>query len=266
MKSRIISAFVMLLIFLPLLIIGKLPFALLILLISLLGLHEIFKVRRRSRELPFIMELFAYVLVGFLTLNNYTSMYLICEVDYKLVAFMIFLFLLPIIFVNDDKSYNVEDALFLVGATLFIGLTMNLLILIRNYSLLYIVYIFIITCVTDTFAFITGNLIGKHKCSPKISPKKTWEGAIGGSLFGTLCGSVFFYTVVETNASVLVVIFVTLCLTIIGQLGDLVFSAIKRHYGIKDFSNLFPGHGGILDRLDSAVFVVLGFLLFLVIL
>ena len=63
-----------------------------------------------------------------------------------------------------------------------------------------------------------------------------------------------------------IIIFVTLCLSLIGQLGDLVFSAIKRYYGVKDFSNLIPGHGGILDRLDSIIFIVLGFILFLAVL
>lgn len=266
MKIRIISAAIMLLLFIPLLIIGGVPFALFMLLIALLGLHEIFKVRSKEKRLPFIMELFSYVLVGFLTLNNYKTTSFIYEIDYRLVAFMIFAFLFPIVFINDDKKYNVEDALFTVGAILFIGLSMNLLILLRNYEILYVVYIFIITCITDTFALITGKFIGKHRFAPKISPKKTWEGFFGGTLMGTICGTVFFMTFIETNLNAFIICFITLILSMIGQIGDLVFSAIKRHYGIKDFSNLIPGHGGILDRLDSVIFVVLGLLLFLVIL
>ncbi len=266
MKIRIISAAIMLLIFIPLLILGGVPFALLMLLISLIALHEIFKVRRKEKEIPFIMELLSYVLVGFLTLNNYKSHALILEIDYQLVAFMIFAFLFPIVFINDNKKYNVDDSLFLVGATLFIGFSMNLLITIRNFSLLYVIYIFIISCITDTFALITGRCIGRHKLAPKISPKKTWEGFYGGALAGTICGAVYYVTVINTNYNVILIGFITLCLSIIGQLGDLVFSAIKRHYGEKDFSNLIPGHGGILDRLDSVIFVVLGLLLFLVVL
>lgn len=266
MKLRIISAIVMLLVFIPLLIVGGVPFALLMLTISLIGLHEIFKVKRKEKGFPFFMELFGYLLVGFLTLNNCTSSNLIFEIDYRLVAGMIFAFILPIIFINDDKKYSVNDALFMMGATLFIGISMNLLILIRNFSLLYIVYLFLITTITDTFALITGKFIGKHKFAPKISPKKTWEGFFGGSLWGTLCGTVFFNTVIDSGLNIVVVALVTLCLSVIGQLGDLVFSSIKRHYGAKDFSNLIPGHGGVLDRLDSVIFVVLGFLLFLVIL
>lgn len=266
MKIRIISALVMLLIFIPLLVVGGLPFSLLMLLISLVGLHEIFKVRRKQKDYPFMMELFGYLLVGFLTLNNYTSSSLVFEIDYRLVAFMIFAFILPVVFINDDKKYSFDDALFMMGSTLFIGISMNLLILIRNFSLLYVIYIFLITIMTDTFALITGKFIGKHKFASKISPKKTWEGFFGGTLWGTIFGTVFFNTVIDPGVSIAIVTLVTLCLSVIGQLGDLVFSAIKRHYGEKDFSNLIPGHGGILDRLDSTIFVVLGFLLFLVIL
>ena len=266
MKIRVISAILMLLIFIPLLAIGGVPFALLMLAISLIGLHEIFKVKRKQKEFPFLMEMFGYILVGFLTLNNYSSSSLIFQIYYRIVAFMIFVFIFPMVFINNDKKYSVDDALFMMGATLFIGISMNLLILIRNFSLLYIVYIFLITCITDTFALVTGKFIGKHKFAPKISPKKTWEGFFGGTLWGAFCGTIFFNTVVDPSVNIVVVAIVTTALSIIGQFGDLVFSAIKRHYGEKDFSNLIPGHGGILDRLDSTIFVVLGFLLFLVIL
>lgn len=266
MKTRIVSAIVLLLIFIPLLIIGKIPFALFILLISLMGLYEMFKLHRKVKEVPFIMELFGYVFVGFLTLNNYSSSSLILEIDYRIIAFMIFLFLLPIVFINDDKKYSVDDALYLMGTTLFIGFSMNLILMIRNYSLMYILYLLLVTWITDTFALFTGKLIGKTKFAPKISPHKTWEGFFGGVLWGTLCGTAFFMTVVNTDIGLFLAGFITLCLAVIGQLGDLVFSAIKRHYGVKDFSHLIPGHGGVLDRLDSIIFVVLGLLLFMVIL
>ena len=176
MKIRIISALVMLLIFVPLLLTGGIPFAVLMLLISLIGLHEIFKVKKKQKEVPILIEMFGYLLGGFLTLNNCTSNYLTLDIDYRIVAFMIFIFILPIVFINNDKKYSVDDALFMIGATLFIGLSMNLLLLIRNENLFYIIYIFLITIMTDTFALVTGRFIGKNKLAPKISPKKTWEG------------------------------------------------------------------------------------------
>ena len=89
---------------------------------------------------------------------------------------------------------------------------------------------------------------------PKISPNKTVEGSIGGSILGTIIPIVFLIIIGKEITMTIVV--ETFLLTIIGQIGDLYFSSIKRHYDIKDFSNLIPGHGGILDRLDSILFIM----------
>ena len=94
-----------------------------------------------------------------------------------------------------------------------------------------------------------------------ISPKKTWEGLLGGTFFGVLISSLFYYQVINSRVDVLTLALVVTGLSLIGQMGDLVFSSFKRYYDKKDFSNLIPGHGGILDRLDSIIFVLLGFVL-----
>ena len=104
-------------------------------------------------------------------------------------------------------------------------------------------------------------LVGNHKLCPKISPKKTVEGLIGGVLMGTFVATSFYFTVINSSISLVFLIFITALLCVVGQLGDLVFSSIKRYYDIKDFSNLIPGHGGILDRFDSLVYVTLAFIL-----
>ncbi len=266
MKIRVISAAVLLAIFIPLLLIGGLPYSLLMLLIALLGLYELLKIRKTKKEFPFFVELCAYILVAFMTLNNYQSKDLYFLMDYRLMTIMMFVFLAPMVFINDSKKYNLNDALFLVGSVLFIGLSFNLLILLRNFSLNYVIYLFLIATMTDTFAYITGRYIGRNPLAPLISPKKTIEGLIGGTIMGVIIGSIYYTTVINTGLDIGIIVFVTLCLSLIGQLGDLVFSAIKRYYGVKDFSNLIPGHGGILDRLDSIIFIVLGFILFLAVL
>ena len=113
--------------------------------------------------------------------------------------------------------------------------------------------------ITDSYAYFGGRLIGKTKLIPDISPNKTWEGTIVGSLVGTFVCTVYYLTVIDSRASVFVIAGIVLLLSIVGQLGDLFFSAIKRRYGVKDYGNIMPGHGGVLDRLDSIIFAVLAF-------
>ena len=151
--------------------------------------------------------------------------------------------------------------MYLIGVLFFLGTAFNLLILVRNYNLLYLIFLVLITVITDTFAYITGSYIGKTKLSPYISPKKTWEGLLGGTFFGVLISSMFYYQVINTNVDVFVLAIMVTALSLLGQAGDLVFSSFKRYYDKKDFSNLIPGHGGILDRMDSLIFVLLGFVL-----
>ena len=93
----------------------------------------------------------------------------------------------------------------------------------------------------------------------EISPNKTWEGSIGGLLAGSLISLIFYNFLISSIDIKLVII--TIILSIVGQIGDLIMSKIKRENGIKDFSNILPGHGGILDRLDSSIFVVLAYAL-----
>lgn len=263
MKKRIISAIVMLLIFVPLLLIGGKSFAITMALLGVLSLHELLSVRETKKEFPFLLKVFAYILVLFFSLNNFTSIEFTSTLDYRVMTFIIFVFFLPMVFINNNKKYNLNDALFLTGSTLFVGLSFNLLIITRNYDILYIVYLLLITILTDTFALFTGMLIGRHKLAEEISPKKTIEGLLGGMFIGTSIPVVFYHVAINPNFSLIYLILITLVLSVVGQLGDLSFSAIKRYYGKKDFSNLIPGHGGILDRIDSIIFVVLASILFI---
>ena len=122
-------------------------------------------------------------------------------------------------------------------------------------------YLVLIAVFTDTFAMVIGCLIGKHKLIPDVSPKKSVEGSIAGSLVATSVASIFYYNIIGSNINIIVLIIMTLILSILGQLGDLFFSKIKRENNIKDYSNIMPGHGGILDRLDSLSFIILGYII-----
>ena len=109
----------------------------------------------------------------------------------------------------------------------------------------------LIAC-NDTFAYFAGVLFGKHKLAPSISPKKSWEGLIGGAVAAVLGGGAIFHYLFETQWIIGAAIGVMTVIT--ATCGDLIESAIKRDLAIKDMSNLLPGHGGIMDRLDSALF------------
>jgi len=259
MTKRILGAIVLIAIFVPFLIIGELPFTILMSVLSIFGLYELLKVRETKKKFPLVLKIFAYLLTCYFCLYNTNSIEFINKFDYRVMAGIIFLFISPIVFINNNEEYNINDALFLIGSVLFIGLSFNLIIITRNYDITYIIYLLLITTITDTFALFTGMLIGKHKLCPKISPKKTIEGLIGGTIMGTFVATIFYNTIISSTVPLVTVIMLTFVLCLVGQLGDLVFSSIKRYYDVKDFSNLIPGHGGILDRFDSLIFVVLAF-------
>ena len=259
MTKKILGAIILIAIFVPFLIIGELPFTILMSVLSIFGLYELLKVRETKKKFPLVLKIFAYLLTCYFCLYNTNSIEFINKFDYRVMAGIIFLFISPIVFINNNEEYNINDALFLIGSVLFIGLSFNLIIITRNYDITYIIYLLLITTITDTFALFTGMLIGKHKLCPKISPKKTIEGLIGGTIMGTFVATIFYNTIISSTVPLVTVIMLTFVLCLVGQLGDLVFSSIKRYYDVKDFSNLIPVHGGILDRFDSLIFVVLAF-------
>ena len=192
-----------------------------------------------------------------------------------------------------DKNFTIMDACFIFTTVVLIALGLESILFIRylpvyeyNQSLklagetvpyingydncesfLFLLYMALGACLNDAFAYFVGVFFGKHKMNPRVSPKKTWEGFFGGVILTSAFISGFAFIMSAVGHPVLnglldikhwyhIVILSTL-IPLVSVLGDLVFSSIKRHYQIKDFSNLIPGHGGILDRLDSIIFAAI---------
>ena len=147
-----------------------------------------------------------------------------------------------------------------MGICYFLSISYGTLIRVSSLDTLKVVYIFIIAFITDTYAYIGGRLIGRHKLC-EISPNKTIEGSIIGVVMGTIVGTVYYLNVV--GSELIFVLLMSLALSIMGEIGDLMFSSIKRYFNKKDYSNIIPGHGGVLDRFDSVIFIALLFILFL---
>jgi len=257
MKQRTISGVILLIVLLGSLIVSSELFAILMTIVAMMGFNEFFTVKFGKDNKKSSIKFLGMLLVLFIALNN-----IFYEVLMNvLILIPLFCLSLPIIFYNDNELYNISDALFVIGIVYFVGLSFGNIILMREISLSRCIFIFIISFVTDTYAYIGGSLIGRHKFT-SISPNKTIEGSIVGALMGVVIGSVYYFNIVS---GVTVVESVLLCifLTILSELGDLFFSSIKRNFDIKDYSNLIPGHGGILDRFDSVIYVSLGLSLIL---
>ena len=201
MKVRVLSAILLAIVIVPLLVIGEQPFVALMSALSVCGLYEMLHVRESKKPFPLLLKIIAYVMVVAFCTYNCTSIEFQSQFDYRVMALLLFTFLSPVVFINDSEKYNINDALFLIGSLLFIGLSLNLIVIIRNYDINYIIYLVLITAISDTFALITGALIGDHKLCPKISPKKTIEGLLGGVFMGTVVATSFYYTVINSHVS-----------------------------------------------------------------
>lgn len=154
---------------------------------------------------------------------------------------------------------NSRDVLVSAFVTVFISMFMGMLISIRKLDKFIVLLPFVCAWLSDTGAYFIGSAIGKHKLCEAISPKKTVEGAVGGLIFSSL-GSIGFIAAMTnfapSNMAIVKFGLIGLSVGIVSQFGDLIFSCIKRDSGKKDYGSILPGHGGILDRFDSVLFVL----------
>ena len=244
MKTRVITAIVALIVFLPLLFLGGDYFKFTTFALGVMAMYEI--VRMTFKETNIVVLGLSSLAGALLFLNEEIS-----QLQLYGLLFFILVGMLATVVATGHKIKLVEiGSIIFVTAYIFIGF--YCLFMIRNFSLSHVAYLLLTIWFTDSFAYFGGMKFGKNKLSPKISPNKSIEGSVIGSLSSIVIALLFFYT---TNifSSLLVAIVITLVVSVIGQFGDLIESAYKREYQVKDSSNLLPGHGGIFDRFDSVI-------------
>ncbi|MEI5906206.1 phosphatidate cytidylyltransferase [Bacillus spongiae] len=256
MKQRTITAIIAMGIFIPIVIIGQMPLIVLTYLIATIGLFELLKMRKL--KLASIPGLISVALLWiFLIPENYTG--IIGDLGYSKIQLALLAVLLFLTYTVVTKNrFTFDDVAFSVMAILYVGIGFYYLIETRDVGgVEYVFYALITVWATDSGAYIIGRSMGKRKLWPEISPKKTIEGFVGGVVCALLVGLLFWLFGSDiSNLPLLKVLIVTVVLSFFGQIGDLVESALKRHYDVKDSGQLLPGHGGILDRFDSLLFVI----------
>jgi phosphatidate cytidylyltransferase len=237
---------------------SPISFVLLFGIFMLIAITEFCKLANLTKTVPLIMGVIGYVIFSPLLQNTfYTN--LLLNIGALFIAFI----LLEELFEKGPSAPKDKSAKLarLIGYVILpFLLIMRLPFLIPDiYSPYIIIGSLILIWTNDTFAYIVGKTMGKHKLFERISPKKTIEGFLGGmfftiigayilSCFDNFLNPVFHSSLIWIGAAIILVIF--------GTLGDLVESQLKRKAGVKDSGNIMPGHGGILDRLDSIIFAI----------
>ena len=254
MKQRIVTGTIAALLFVPIVIWGGPVFNILVYVLAAVGLYEL--LRMKGIQLFSIAGLISTLLLFLLLIpTNLANSLLEVTGHTKIEWLFVAVFLLLIYTVLVKNNFTFEDAAFAIMATLYVGIGFYYFMETREVGLTYVVFALLVVWTTDSGAYFTGRKIGKRKLWPEISPNKTIEGFVGGIVWAIIAAFILQW-ITPVSSSYIFLVVITIAASIFGQLGDLVESAIKRHYDVKDSGKLLPGHGGILDRFDSILFVM----------
>ena len=254
MKTRIITGVVAAALFIPFVVYGKLPFTILVYALAAVGMYELLKMKKMNLfSVPGILGLLT---VFTLLMPEEWEKFVQEAISYsKFELLFIAVILLLVYSVVVKNRFTFDDVAFVILGSLYVGIGFYYFIVTREAGLEFIIFALLVVWVTDSGAYFTGRAFGKNKLWPEISPNKTIEGFVGGIVLAVIAAIIMQF-IAPFDISLGLLIFVTIVASIFGQMGDLVESAIKRHYDVKDSGNILPGHGGILDRFDSLLFVL----------
>ena len=253
LQRRVIFGGVALAIFIPVLMIGGALLQIGMGLLAMLGVRGLLQMKGlRSTTLEGVLAMLAgFVLT--IPLENYLKF---LSVDGNVVAYSLVVFLLLGSTVL-GKNYSFEDAAYPIAASFYVGIGFNALLDARVAGFDKVLLALFIVWATDSGAYLVGRRYGVRRLAPHVSPNKTVEGSLGGIASAVLVTFIFmlFDRNVAAPHHMFVMLLSTVFFSIAGQFGDLVESAIKRHFGVKDSGKPIPGHGGVLVRFDSTLFV-----------
>lgn len=246
MKTRILASLALIPLLL-LLVVGGLPLYIGELVVISIAINEFYKAFRNKEIYP-VFSL-GYLVAIYIFVKN------CLKLDMNYTYIVIFILFVSSIVLILKGSKNIMDIVVTFFGIFYVEILIDFIILTINSfengkTLVWL--IFIVAFITDTCAYFTGYLFGKNKLIPSISPKKTIEGSIGGIIGSTIVCLIFGY-IFELNIGIMLII--GSVGSVVAQIGDLFASSIKRYVGIKDYGNLIPGHGGVLDRFDSVILV-----------
>ena len=211
MIKRLISAIITLAVIMPIIYFGEIPFKIAILLIALFGFIEYVNL---ETKIPNGAKMISMLCLAIIVFDNFEKTNLVSLINMRLIGIILLIHFCTSIFYNKDKDFNITKCFQLLGLILFLGITFSIFVIVRNIDVWLFLYLISIAIFTDIFAHAIGTLFGKHKVT-EISPNKSWEGYIGGTLFGVLGSSIIYITCIDPNINIFLIVLISFILSII---------------------------------------------------
>ncbi len=251
--QRTISGIVLVLIIAAMLLLGGNVLLGFLGVVSLIGLFELYRIWGIHKGS--LLGIFGYLAA----IVYYVMIYFELE-EHWLMVVILLVVLLMAVYVLSFPKYRIDTVMVTLFGFFYVAVMLSCVYRIRQLDAgIYLVWmVFICSWISDTCAYLVGVTMGKHKFVPRLSPKKTIEGVIGGIAGAVLVGAIYgliLNNFTDIDNAVVMCIIIGGVGSVVSQIGDLAASAIKRNYDIKDYGKFIPGHGGILDRFDSVIFV-----------